>query len=209
MATSYTSNSGLRKPANNDRSWDTPINENADLLDSTSAIGNLCVRTKEIPSTTLNVKVAGGSYVKQDGSIATYAGTASLAITASSTRYVYIDPATNTAVTASAWPSTAHVRLASVGSDSTTITSVTDVRLAAATVPIPQPSGASQAAVTGLTDSTGGTADSTVADVTASHSQTILNNNFADLTAKINGLTTLTNALRQALVDREIIKGSA
>lgn len=209
MSTSYTSNSGLRKPANNDRSWDTPINENADLLDSTSAIGGLCVRAKEIPSTTLNVKVSSGVYLDPDGSVTSYSGTASLAITASSTRYVYIDPATNTAIAASAWPSTAHVRLASVGSDATTITSVTDVRLAASTVPVAQPSGSAQAAVTAITDSTGGTADGTLADVTASHSQTILNNNFADLAAKINGLTTLTNALRQALVDREIIKGSA
>lgn len=39
-----------------------------------------------------------------------------------------------------------------------------------------------------LTDSTGGSADTTVADVTASHSQTILNNNFADLTAQVNAL---------------------
>lgn len=209
MATSYTSNAGIRKPANNDRSWDTPINENADLLDATAAIGGLCVRTKEIPSTTLNVKVSAGNYIDPDGSVTSYAGTSSLSIAASSTRYVYIDPATNTAVAASAWPSTAHVRLASVGSDATTITSVTDVRLAAATVPVPQPSGASQAAVTAITDSTTGTADGTLADVTASHSQTILNNNFADLAAKVNGLTTLTNAIRQALVDREIIKGSA
>lgn len=39
-----------------------------------------------------------------------------------------------------------------------------------------------------LTDSTGGTADATLADVTATFSQTILNNNFADLAAKVNYL---------------------
>jgi len=40
--------------------------------------------------------------------------------------------------------------------------------------------------ITELTDSTTGTADNTVADVTASFSQSILNNNFADLVAKVN-----------------------
>lgn len=39
-----------------------------------------------------------------------------------------------------------------------------------------------------LTDSTTGSADSTVQDVTGSHNQGILNNNFADLIAKINAL---------------------
>jgi len=46
----------------------------------------------------------------------------------------------------------------------------------------------SQSAVADLTDSTGGTADGTLADVTASHDQTILNNNFADLVAKVNSI---------------------
>jgi len=42
-----------------------------------------------------------------------------------------------------------------------------------------------------LTDSTGGTADGTLADVGASYSQSTLNNNFADLAAKINALRAL------------------
>jgi uncharacterized tellurite resistance protein B-like protein len=33
-----------------------------------------------------------------------------------------------------------------------------------------------------------GTADGTVADVTASHDQTILNNNFQDLATKVNAI---------------------
>lgn len=39
-----------------------------------------------------------------------------------------------------------------------------------------------------LTDSTTGTADNTVVDVGAAFNQATLNNNFADLTAKINVL---------------------
>lgn len=44
-----------------------------------------------------------------------------------------------------------------------------------------------------LTDSTTGTADGTVADVGASFSQSTLNNNFADLTAKVNYLLSRQN----------------
>ncbi len=45
--------------------------------------------------------------------------------------------------------------------------------------------------VTALTDSTTGTADGTVADVTNAFSQTILNNNFKELVVKINALAAL------------------
>ncbi|MFM2126257.1 MAG: hypothetical protein RL328_2708 [Acidobacteriota bacterium] len=46
-------------------------------------------------------------------------------------------------------------------------------------------------AVDALTDSTTGTADGTLADVGASFSQSTLNNNFADLAAKVNALAAL------------------
>lgn len=65
--------------------------------------------------------------------------------------------------------------------------------------PVVQPASANQAA---LTDSTGGTADGTVADVGAVFSQSTLNNNFADITR-------LVNQLRNDLVTIGILKGSA
>ena len=67
------------------------------------------------------------------------------------------------------------------------------------TTPVAQLAGANQAA---LTDSTGGSADGTVADVTAAHDQTILNNNFADIVR-------LVNQLRADLVSLGLIKGAA
>lgn len=51
-----------------------------------------------------------------------------------------------------------------------------------------------------LTDSTTGTASSTVADVTVAFDQAILNNNFATLVAAINQLTAQVNNL-QALLE--------
>jgi len=58
---------------------------------------------------------------------------------------------------------------------------------------------------TAITDSTAGTADGTLADVTASFSQSVLNNNFADLAAKYNALViddTNTAQVLNGLIDR-------
>ena len=46
-------------------------------------------------------------------------------------------------------------------------------------------------AITALTDSSGGTANDTVAAVSGSGDDTNINNNFADLTAKVNALRTI------------------
>lgn len=87
--------------------------------------------------------------------------------------------------------------------------------------PIIQPAHADQAALasqnqSALTDSTTGTADTTVADVGAAFSQATLNNNFADLIAQINNartdianLRTLVAAMRTAMVDFGSMKGAA
>lgn len=50
-------------------------------------------------------------------------------------------------------------------------------------------------AVTSLTDNSGGTADNTVAAVSGSGADAAINNNFADLAAKVN---TLIEALEKA-----------
>lgn len=65
--------------------------------------------------------------------------------------------------------------------------------------PVVRPSGSAQAAIT---NSTGGTAGTTLSDVGSSFSQSTLNNNFATL-------WNLSNAIRSALVTAGIIKGSA
>lgn len=90
--------------------------------------------------------------------------------------------------------------------------------------PIAQPSGAGQAALSAqsqssLTDSTGGTADTTLAAVTdtsATDQSGTINDNFADLAAQlaniktdVGALFTLVAALRSASVSLGQIKGSA
>ena len=132
MANTYTPNVQLAMPAPGDRTWNMPVNGNAQVLDALAPVSALAVITTEVPSATLNVHVAAGSYLKQDGTIGMYAGSASQAMTASMTNYLYLD-LTNSAVltvNTSGFPATAHVRLAIVVAGGSSITSITDARVA-------------------------------------------------------------------------------
>ena len=73
MANTYTPNVQLAMPAPGDRTWNVPVNSNAQVLDALAPVA-LAVVTTEVPSATLNVQVATGNYMKQDGTIGTYAG---------------------------------------------------------------------------------------------------------------------------------------
>ena len=78
-------------------------------------VGGLAVTTHEQPSASLLVDVAPGSYVKQDGSIGSYAGVSGQAITLSTTKSLYLDGTASWAlVVGSSFPATPHVRLATV-----------------------------------------------------------------------------------------------
>ena len=132
MANTYTPNVQLAMPAPGDRTWNMPVNGNALILDALAPVGALAVVTTEVPSATLNVHVASGSYLKQDGTIGTYPGAVSQPMTPSTTNYLYLD-LTNSGVlviNSTGFPSTAHVRLATVVAGSSSITSITDARVA-------------------------------------------------------------------------------
>jgi len=131
MSTTYTPNVQLGQPALGDTGWSVPLNANCTQLDSLTPVGSLAVTLTEVPSATLNVKVAAGSYSKQDGTVGTYAGTSSKAMTASSTQYLYLDLTSSGALTVTdSLPTTAHIRLAVVVAGASTITSITDARIA-------------------------------------------------------------------------------
>ena len=130
MATTYTNNAKLAKPGVADRSWDVPLNGNADALDALAPVGGLCVTPAEVPSASLNVRVAAGRYLKQDGSVGSYAGAAAQAVAASSTKVLYLDLAAAGALAVGAsYPATAHIRLATVATGPAAITSVADDRV--------------------------------------------------------------------------------
>jgi hypothetical protein len=132
MSNSYTPNVQLAMPAPGDRTWNVPVNGNAQILDALAPLGALVVVTTEVPSATLNVHIAAGSYLKQDGSIGSYNGSASQPMTASATNYLYLDLTNSGALTVNTagFPSTAHVRMAIVLAGGSSITSISDARVA-------------------------------------------------------------------------------
>jgi len=131
MSTTYTPNLALGLSAAGDRTWNFPLNASISALDALSPIGGLNVTLTEVPSASLNVRVSAGQYVQQDGTIGTYAGTASQAVAGTSTKVLYLDLTSSGALTVAAgFPSTAHVRLATVVAGGSTITSITDARVA-------------------------------------------------------------------------------
>ena len=129
MSTTYTANVKLGQPALGDTGWSTPLNANCSTLDALNPVGDLAVTTAEVPSASLNVAVANGVVLAQDGTTVTYAGAATQAITASTTKVLYLDGTASWALTvAASLPSTPHVKLATVVAGASTITSVTDNR---------------------------------------------------------------------------------
>lgn len=129
MSTSYTSSAKLGEPGANDTAWNVPLNANFTALDAMNSIGGLCVTTHEQPSASLGVDIAAGSYIKRDRTVGTYAGVLNQAITASTTKVLYLDGTASWAlVVGSSYPATPHIRLATVVAGSSTITSITDNR---------------------------------------------------------------------------------
>lgn len=202
MAISYTANAKLRDVPFDTLDWDVPMNENTRALDSIPAVGWMKVTTAEVPSASLNVTIAPGAYQKLDGSRGTYAGVSSTAVSNNATTVLYLD-SSGALQSGVAYPTTAIIRLATVTALSGKVTSITDDRIPFF-VPHVQRASASQAA---LTDSTGGTASTTLAAITAGASYT-----QADMVAAKNAiasLAVLVNQLRSDLVAHGFIKGSA
>jgi hypothetical protein len=132
MSNTYTPNVQLAMPASGDRSWNVALNANTSMLDALATVGSLAVTTTEVPSASVNISVAAGSYVKQDGTIGTFSGVASQAMTVLAANYLYLD-LTNSGmltVNTTGFPSTAHVRLAKVTAGAGVIASIADERVA-------------------------------------------------------------------------------
>lgn len=131
MSVTYSTRAALQTPALNDRRWDVQIAANNAILEGCNAVGAGMVTTAEQPaSASLNVAVAAMTFVNQANAYATYAG-GTLGVSPSSTTFVWL---TDSGVLASGagWPTagTKHVRLAIVASGASTITGITDARVA-------------------------------------------------------------------------------
>jgi hypothetical protein len=129
MSNTYTTKVKLAMPAIGDTGWSVPVNSNCGTIDGLNPVGGLAVTTREVPSASLNVSAAAGCYIKQDGTIGTFAGVASQAIAGNSTQLLYLDLTNSGALTAGAsYPTTPYVPLAAVAAGAATITSIIDNR---------------------------------------------------------------------------------
>jgi hypothetical protein len=128
MPDAFTANLNLDQIAAGDTTYVAKWAATLALLDALNALGALAVAAKEVPSTTLNVKVSSGSFRKGDGSIVSYAGTASQACTTATTNYVFLNDAGTLVVNTTGFPANC-VRLAIVTAGATTITSIVDARV--------------------------------------------------------------------------------
>lgn len=129
MSTTYTQNAKLAKPAVADRNWNLPLNANADALDALAPIGGLCVTTAESPSASLTVQAAAGRFQRTDGSVVAFAGSAATTLPPSKTSALYLTDAGALVISATGYPTTAHVPLATVVTSPTTVVSLTDDRV--------------------------------------------------------------------------------
>lgn len=131
MATQRTTRLQLEYWQKGDRDWHVQYANSCLILEALEALATLSVRPAEVPSTTLNVAVAGGTFIKSDGTLVTYAGTASQALTLSATNYLYLTDAGVLTVNTTGFPAaTFHVRLATVTTGATTVTAITRERIA-------------------------------------------------------------------------------
>lgn len=129
MANTYTPAVKLAMPAVGDTGWATPVNGNVAALDALQPIGGLAVTTHEQPSSSLEVDIAAGSFVDQSGAVRAFTAVSGQSIGASSTKVLYLDgTASWTLAVGSSYPSTPHVRLATVVAGTSTITSIADNR---------------------------------------------------------------------------------
>ena len=129
MPNTYTYNLKLAMPAIGDTGWSIPVNANCNTLDGLVAIGALAVTTTEVPSASLRIIIAPGQYILQDGTIATFPGAGPQTLAPLSTQVLYLDLTNSGSLTvASIYPSTPHVRLATIITGSSTVNVITDNR---------------------------------------------------------------------------------
>ena len=130
MSNTYTPNTKMAMPAIGDTGWAVPVNGNCTLLDALAPVGGLAVTTTEVPSAVAQCRRwRPAPTSSRTGRIGAFAGTSSQAIGASSTQVLYLDLTNSgTLAVAVAYPTTPHVRLATVVAGAGTISSVTDNR---------------------------------------------------------------------------------
>lgn len=134
MADSYTANLKLATPSPDPgaQNWNVELDRNRAIIDAQNAIGDLAVSSHEQPSASLLVDVSTGLFANQAGTVVTYAGATSVAITASTTTSVYLTNAGVLTLSVAGFPAAPalYIPLAVVVAGVGAITSITDARVA-------------------------------------------------------------------------------
>jgi hypothetical protein len=129
VSTQYTNKLKLGYWQLNDQNWHLPFEADIVLLDGMAALTALCVTIHEDGgATSLNVDIAAGTYLKQDGTLGTVSATSKL-LAASTTKVIYVDD-TGTVQVATSYPSTPCIPLATVTTGSAAVTAIVDNRVA-------------------------------------------------------------------------------
>jgi hypothetical protein len=131
MSYTYTTNLRLAKPDFDEATWWDALNDNWDEIDGYSILAALKVKPAEIPSASLDVAVNAGKYLNLDGTVASYTGTSSFAMTASTINYVFLSDVNVLTVNTTGYPSVSN-RLARVTTNATVVTAIDDDRVTSA-----------------------------------------------------------------------------
>lgn len=122
-------------PQDTPEGWVAYINANWDTLAYVAAVGGLAVQPRDLDanlqSNSLYVIVSAGDYGQSAGPVASYPGSAGLALPANTTTCLWLTDA-GVLTNGAAFPATIHVRLARVATDATSITAITDARVCTA-----------------------------------------------------------------------------
>jgi len=135
VSTTYTAKAGFPVPQLNDLNWHLPIQALITGLDTFAAIGPFSVTpsspglTAALPSGSLGVSVAGGTFLNASGNVVNYSGSANNLMTASSTTKLWLDDS-GVLYTGSSYPSsTQFFPLATVTTGTASVTAIADDRI--------------------------------------------------------------------------------
>ena len=132
MATTYLANLKLRKPEANDPHWNVQVDQNFAILDTLTPIGGLAATFRETPSVSLYVQVSAGGFKKADGTPGTFAG-ATVAVPNNASTVLYLDGSGNL-TQAPSFPTSAHVRIATVTASGGVLSGVSDQRISCSVI---------------------------------------------------------------------------
>jgi hypothetical protein len=143
--TTFSPDLKLGTPDLGDEGYADVLDANRAILESLAPLAALNVSPFEMPSGSLQVRVAPGRWRKSDGSTGSFAGAAALVLPASAVTAVWLAP-DGTVASGLAYPAGAHVKLATVTTSATAVIGIADDRTVCGEGPLALQAAANDAA---------------------------------------------------------------